>query len=96
MLTNLTLVLQVLGTFQNAILRSHEETELDAVLVFQLVSFLVDHHMDIMEPPTDMKDAVENRLRSLEKPQVNNLACSRYNPVEVFFFFFSVRQLCLS
>ncbi|XP_076441420.1 DEP domain-containing protein 1A-like [Babylonia areolata] len=60
----------VLGTFQHAVLRAPEETDLDAVLVFQLVSFLVDHHMDIMAVPTDMKDVVEDRLRDLEKPQI--------------------------
>ena len=64
----------MLGTFQHAVLRSREETELDAVLVFQLVSFLVDHHMDILAVPTDMKEAVEDRLRMLEKPQVHNCA----------------------
>ena len=71
---HLTMALQVLGTFQHAVLRSREETELDAVLVFQLVSFLVDHHMDVLAVPTDMKEAVEDRLRMLEKPQVHNHA----------------------
>ena len=61
---------QVLGTFQAVVLQSREETELDSVLVFQLVSFLVDHHMDIMAVPADMKQSVEEKLRLLEKPQV--------------------------
>ncbi|KAL8581468.1 hypothetical protein ACOMHN_004353 [Nucella lapillus] len=50
--------------------RGRGEGELDAVLVFQLVSFLVDHHMDVMAVPTDLKHAVEGRLTALEKPQI--------------------------
>jgi hypothetical protein len=61
---------QVLGTFQQAVLRCREAGELDAVLVFQLVAFLVDHHGDVMAVPQDMKSAVEDRLRLLERPQV--------------------------
>ena len=71
---NVTMIVwQVLGTFQHAVLRSPEETDLDAVLVFQLVSFLVDHHTDVLAVPTYMKEAVEERLRSLEKPQVHTI-----------------------
>ncbi|XP_025111003.1 DEP domain-containing protein 1B-like isoform X2 [Pomacea canaliculata] len=60
----------VLGTFQKAVLCSPEEPDLDEVLVLQLLSFMVDHHAHILAVPQDMKDAVEDRLRALEKPQI--------------------------
>nr|KAG5711751.1 hypothetical protein BaRGS_023515 [Batillaria attramentaria] len=60
----------VLGTFQRAVLQSGENAELDEVLVLQLMSFLMDHHMDILAVPIDMKEAVEDRLKALEKPQI--------------------------
>ncbi|XP_055956282.1 DEP domain-containing protein 1A isoform X5 [Patella vulgata] len=60
----------VLETFYKCILSCPDENEMDHVLVIQLVSFLMDHHTEVFSVPTELKLSVEDRLTTLQKPQI--------------------------
>ena len=67
------LILQLLETFYRAILCSPDESEMDELLVIQLVSFLMDHYLDIMAVPVDLKVSVEERLTKVQRTKVKGL-----------------------
>lgn len=64
---------QLLETFYRAILCSPDESEMDELLVIQLVSFLMDHYMDIMTVPVDLKLSVEERLTKVQRTKVKGV-----------------------
>ncbi|XP_071118209.1 DEP domain-containing protein 1B-like [Haliotis cracherodii] len=72
----------LLDTFTRTILSSHEEADMDELLVRQIVSFLIDNYAEIMTAPLDLKVAVEERLKDMQKPQIvyspGDPALSRY------------------
>ena len=70
---NFITVIQLLETFFRAILCSPDESEMDELLVIQLVSFLMDHYMDIMAVPVDLKVSVEERLTKVQRTKVKGV-----------------------
>ena len=46
---------------------------MDELLVIQLVSFLMDHYMDIMTVPVDLKVSVEERLTKVQRTKVKGV-----------------------
>ena len=46
---------------------------MDELLVIQLVSFLMDHYLDIMTVPVDLKVSVEERLTKVQRTKVKGL-----------------------
>ncbi|XP_041357384.1 DEP domain-containing protein 1B-like isoform X2 [Gigantopelta aegis] len=60
----------VISTFYRCILSSHEEADLDEMLVLQIVGFLLDNHAEVLGVPTVLKTHVEERLKDMQKPQI--------------------------
>ncbi|KAI8774264.1 dep domain-containing protein 1a [Biomphalaria glabrata] len=60
----------LLSTFYKGIIHSQEDSELDNVVVLQLVSFMLDFYDDIFTPPSEIKAQVSNRLKIMQRPQV--------------------------
>lgn len=66
----LKLVLQLLETFYRSILSCQDEADMEDLLVMRIVSFLIDHGVDIMMVPKDLKASVEEKITNLTKTQV--------------------------
>ena len=64
---------QVINTFYRCILSSHEEADMDEILVPQIVAFLLDNHTEVLSVPTELKTHVEERLKDMQKPQVSQV-----------------------
>ncbi|XP_060555654.1 DEP domain-containing protein 1B-like isoform X2 [Ruditapes philippinarum] len=60
----------LLETFYRAVLCCSDESEMDDLLVIQLVSFLMDHYMEIFSVPDDLKTSVELRVTKLQRTKV--------------------------
>uniref|UniRef100_A0A4W3GDU7 DEP domain-containing protein n=1 Tax=Callorhinchus milii TaxID=7868 RepID=A0A4W3GDU7_CALMI len=59
-----TLMIQ---TFSRCILRCEREVDLDELLATRLVSFLLDHHQDILVVPLYLSNAVRDHISHLQK-----------------------------
>lgn len=57
-------------TFSRCVLGCEEEVDLDELLATRLVSFLMDHHQEILQVPVYLQNAVRDHLVYLRKVQV--------------------------
>lgn len=60
----------MIQTFSRCILCCEEEVDLDELLAIRLVSFLMDHHQEILEVPINLQMAVQEHLEILKTTQV--------------------------
>ncbi|KAI5938351.1 DEP domain-containing protein 1A [Manis javanica] len=59
-------------TFSRCVLCCAEEVDLDELLASRLVSFLMDHHQEILQVPSYLQTAVEKHLDYLKKGHIKN------------------------
>nr|XP_023659487.1 DEP domain-containing protein 1A isoform X2 [Paramormyrops kingsleyae] len=57
-------------TFSRCVLCCEEEMDLDELLATRLVSFLLDHHQEILQVPVYLQNAVQDHIAYLRKVQV--------------------------
>ncbi|KAL4634907.1 DEP domain-containing protein 1A isoform X1 [Arapaima gigas] len=57
-------------TFSRCVLRCEEEVDLDELLATRLVSFLMDHHQEILQVPVYLQNAVQDHIAYLRKVQL--------------------------
>ncbi|XP_028633424.1 DEP domain-containing protein 1A isoform X3 [Grammomys surdaster] len=62
----------MINTFSRCVLCCAEEVDLDELLASRLVSFLMDHHQEILQVPTYLQAAVEKHLDYIKKGHVKN------------------------
>ncbi|XP_006167208.1 DEP domain-containing protein 1A isoform X2 [Tupaia chinensis] len=62
----------MIHTFSRCVLRCAEEVDLDELLAARLVSFLMDHHQEILQVPSYLQTAVEKHLDYLKKGYIQN------------------------
>ncbi|XP_060248397.1 DEP domain-containing protein 1A isoform X1 [Meriones unguiculatus] len=62
----------MIHTFSRCVLCCTEEVDLDELLASRLVSFLMDHHQEILQVPTYLQSAVEKHLDYIRKGHVKN------------------------
>lgn len=60
----------MIHTFSRCILCCAEEVGLDEILAARLVSFLMDHHQEILQVPSHLQSAVEKHLDYLKRGHV--------------------------
>ncbi|XP_007957586.1 DEP domain-containing protein 1A [Orycteropus afer afer] len=60
----------MIHTFSRCVLCCAEEVDLDELLATRLVSFLMDHHQEILQVPTYLQTAVEKHLDYLRKGHI--------------------------
>ncbi|GCC32849.1 hypothetical protein chiPu_0011313 [Chiloscyllium punctatum] len=68
----------VVQTFSRCILRCENEADLDELLGTRLVSFILDHHQEILQVPPYLQNAVDNHIRHLQKVQIT-YPCTNMN-----------------
>ncbi|XP_043555300.1 DEP domain-containing protein 1B-like isoform X1 [Chiloscyllium plagiosum] len=68
----------VVQTFSRCILRCENEADLDELLGTRLVSFILDHHQEILQVPPYLQNAVDNHIRLLQKVQIT-YPCTNMN-----------------
>ncbi|XP_067845816.1 DEP domain-containing protein 1A-like isoform X2 [Heptranchias perlo] len=61
----------VVQTFSRCILRCEKEVDLDELLGTRLVSFILDHHQEILQVPPYLQNAVEDHINHLQKVQIS-------------------------
>uniref|UniRef100_A0A452RU82 DEP domain-containing protein 1A n=1 Tax=Ursus americanus TaxID=9643 RepID=A0A452RU82_URSAM len=59
-------------TFSRCVLCCAEEVDLDELLAARLVSFLMDHHQEILQVPSYLQTAVDKHLDYLKKGYIKN------------------------
>lgn len=69
----------MIHTFSRCVLRCAEEVDLDELLAARLVSFLMDHHQEILQVPSYLQTTVEEHLDYLRRGHV----CIIKNPSDV-------------
>nr|XP_020862951.1 DEP domain-containing protein 1B isoform X2 [Phascolarctos cinereus] len=57
-------------TFSRCILCSEEEVDLDELLAARLVTFLMDNHQEILQAPSSLQSAIEDRVAHLRRVQI--------------------------
>ncbi|XP_058887829.1 DEP domain-containing protein 1A-like isoform X2 [Acipenser ruthenus] len=57
-------------TFSRCVLCCEEEVDLDELLATRLVSFLMDHHQEILQVPVYLQNAVQDHINYLKKVQI--------------------------
>ncbi|KAK1165382.1 DEP domain-containing protein 1A-like [Acipenser oxyrinchus oxyrinchus] len=57
-------------TFSRCVLCCEEEVDLDELLATRLVSFLMDHHQEILQVPVYLQNAVQDHIDYLKKVQI--------------------------
>ncbi|XP_004483758.1 DEP domain-containing protein 1A isoform X2 [Dasypus novemcinctus] len=62
----------MIHTFSRCVLCCAEEVDLDELLAGRLVSFLMDHHQEILQVPSYLQIAVEKHLDYLRKGHIKN------------------------
>lgn len=62
----------MIHTFSRCVLCCAEEVDLDELLAARLVSFLMDHHQEILQVPSYLQAAVERHLDYLKRGQIRN------------------------
>ncbi|KAE8609578.1 hypothetical protein XENTR_v10011851 [Xenopus tropicalis] len=60
----------MIQTFSRCVLCCAEEVDLDELLASRLVSFLMDHHQDILQVPCYLQTAVQDHIQYLQRPRV--------------------------
>ncbi|XP_078417385.1 DEP domain-containing protein 1B-like isoform X2 [Cetorhinus maximus] len=68
----------VVQTFSHCILRCEKEADLDELLGTRLVSFILDHHQEILQVPLYLKNAVDNHINHLQRVQIT-YPCTNIN-----------------
>nr|XP_060629693.1 DEP domain-containing protein 1A isoform X1 [Anolis sagrei ordinatus] len=63
----------MIQTFSRCVLCCAEEVDLDELLAIRLVSFLMDHHQEILEVPTYLHTAVQDHIETIKTIQVEKL-----------------------
>lgn len=56
--------------FSHCVLGCKEEMDLDELLATRLVSFIMDHHQEILQVPVYLQNAVQDHIAYLRKVQV--------------------------
>lgn len=64
--------MQMVQTFSRCVLSCEEEVDLDELLATRLLSFLLDHHQEVLQVPMYLRNAVEQHIAYL-RSQVKNL-----------------------
>ncbi|XP_041603105.1 DEP domain-containing protein 1A isoform X1 [Vulpes lagopus] len=62
----------MIHTFSRCVLCCAEEVDLDELLATRLVSFLMDHHQEILQVPSYLQTAVDKHLDYLRKGYIKN------------------------
>ncbi|XP_034874187.1 DEP domain-containing protein 1A isoform X1 [Mirounga angustirostris] len=62
----------MINTFSRCVLCCAEEVDLDELLAARLVSFLMDHHQEILQVPSYLQTAVDKHLDYLKKGYIKN------------------------
>ncbi|XP_066228297.1 DEP domain-containing protein 1A isoform X3 [Saccopteryx leptura] len=62
----------MIHTFSRCVLCCAEEMDLDELLAARLVSFLMDHHQEILQVPSYLQTEVEKHLDYLKKGHIKN------------------------
>ncbi|XP_051021649.1 DEP domain-containing protein 1A isoform X2 [Acomys russatus] len=62
----------MIHTFSRCVLCCAEEVDLDELLASRLVSFLMDHHQEILQVPIYLQSTVEKHLDCIRKGHVKN------------------------
>ncbi|XP_047644642.1 DEP domain-containing protein 1A isoform X2 [Phacochoerus africanus] len=62
----------MIHTFSRCVLRCAEEVDLDELLAARLVSFLMDHHQEILQVPSYLQTTVEEHLDYLRRGHIKN------------------------
>ncbi|XP_037672295.1 DEP domain-containing protein 1A isoform X4 [Choloepus didactylus] len=62
----------MIHTFSRCVLCCAEEVDLDELLAARLISFLMDHHQEILQVPSYLQIAVEKHLDYLRKGHIKN------------------------
>ncbi|XP_030061874.1 DEP domain-containing protein 1A [Microcaecilia unicolor] len=60
----------MIQTFSRCVLCCAEEVDLDELLATRLVSFLMDHHQEILQVPVYLANAVQDHIEYLKKVQI--------------------------
>lgn len=60
----------MIQTFSRCVLCCEEEVDLDELLAVRLVSFLMDHHQEILDIPSYLQVAVQDHVETLKTTQV--------------------------
>ncbi|XP_020650940.3 DEP domain-containing protein 1A isoform X2 [Pogona vitticeps] len=63
----------MIQTFSRCILCCEEEVDLDELLAVRLVSFLMDHHQEILDIPSYLQVAVQDHLDTLKTTEIECL-----------------------
>ncbi|CAK8683233.1 unnamed protein product [Clavelina lepadiformis] len=58
----------LLHTFSRHILSCFEEVHLDELLAMRLVTFLIDHHAEVMKVPENIATEVDEKLKRIQRP----------------------------
>ncbi|XP_059840339.1 DEP domain-containing protein 1B-like isoform X1 [Hypanus sabinus] len=69
----------VVNTFSHCILRCKKEVDLDELLGTRLVSFILDHHQEILQVPSYLQNAVEDHINHLQRVKIQ-YPCTDVNP----------------
>ncbi|CAB1331940.1 unnamed protein product [Coregonus sp. 'balchen'] len=73
--------------FSHCMLGCEEEMDLDELLATRLVSFLMDHHQEILQVPVYLQNAVQDHIVYLRKVQVQYCCRMFFFPLSIFFDF---------
>ncbi|XP_048395541.1 DEP domain-containing protein 1B-like isoform X1 [Stegostoma tigrinum] len=68
----------VIQTFSRCILRCEKEADLDELLGTRLVSFILDHHQEILQVPPYLQNAVHSHISHLQSVQIT-YSCTNMN-----------------
>ncbi|XP_018422814.1 PREDICTED: DEP domain-containing protein 1A [Nanorana parkeri] len=60
----------MIQTFSRCVLCCAEEVDLDELLATRLVSFLMDHHQEVLQVPCYLQTAVQDHVQYLQRPRV--------------------------
>ncbi|XP_016833747.1 DEP domain-containing protein 1A isoform X3 [Cricetulus griseus] len=74
----------MIRTFSRCVLCCAEEVDLDELLASRLVSFLMDHHQEILQVPTYLQTAVEKHLDYIRKGHVKNPGYGQVVPLPTY------------
>ncbi|XP_040607459.1 DEP domain-containing protein 1A isoform X2 [Mesocricetus auratus] len=74
----------MIHTFSRCVLCCAEEVDLDELLASRLVSFLMDHHQEILQVPTYLQTAVEKHLDNIRKNRVKNPGDGQVVPLPTY------------
>ncbi|KAK2107180.1 DEP domain-containing protein 1A [Saguinus oedipus] len=74
----------MIHTFSRCVLCCAEEVDLDELLAARLVSFLMDHHQEVLQVPSYLQTAVEKHLDYLKKGHIENPGDGLFAPLPTY------------